>query len=299
MKKPSAVDRFRIDLYAFLQMGADRSHIGISHMVHPDSSLFSRWAARICILAATAFPVVATAQQAAQQLEQQPQPGETAVQAGQTDANTNTGGWTTQSSSQGTAAPTAPQNTESSFVLTPEQSELLTQINVYLNGLENLEGRFVQTDPRNEQTRGLFYIKRPGRLRFDYAKPSLLRIVSDGSYLSIEDHDLNTVDKFPLDVTPIQLLLGDNINLSRDAIILDMRQDENAVALILKERSGNSGGQIQIFFKLPSMQLYEWVVTDVQGLDTRMQLADLVSGIDKTVEFFKASDIELENVGRN
>jgi hypothetical protein len=30
-----------------------------------------------------------------------------------------------------------------------------------------------------------------------------------------------------------------------------------------------------------------------------MQLADLISGIDKTTDFFKASDIELENVGNN
>ena len=298
-KNPSEVDRFRVDLYALLQIGMDRSYFGISYMAYPDITLFSCWSARICILAATAFPVIAAAQQAAPQAEQQPQKSITAVQGEQPGVDTNSTGWNTQSSSDRAAAPAAPQNAETSFALTSEQSELLARINIYLNGLDNLEGRFVQTDPSSEQKRGLFYIKRPGRVRFDYASPSLMRIVSDGSYLSIEDHDLKTVDKFPLDATPIQLLLGEDIDLARDAIILDMWQEQNAVALVLKDRSGNSGGQIQIYFKRPEIQLYEWVVTDVQGLDTRMQLADLVSGIDKTTDFFKASDIELENVGNN
>lgn len=262
-------------------------------MTQTDSTPFSHWAACICVLAATAFPVTAYAQQAAQP------PGEPVTQGNQPASEASADAWSTQSSSENASKPPAPPNIEGSLVLTIEQTGLLSRINEYLNGLENLEGRFVQTNPNDDQQEGHFYIKRPGRLRFDYASPSLLRIVSDGSYLSIEDHDLNTVDKFPLEATPIQLLLGADIDLIRDAVILDMRQDENAVALILKDKSGNSGGQIQIFFKRPELQLYEWVVTDVQGLDTRMQLADLVSGIDKTSEFFKASDIELENIGNN
>lgn len=258
-------------------------------MAHTDRTVFNRWAARACVLAVAVLPVTAYAQQG----EHQPQAG------GQGAANTSAAGWTTQSSSDAAATQTDSQGAKSAFELTPEQYELLGQINAYLNALKDLEGRFVQTDPRNEQTRGKFYIKRPGLVRFDYASPSKMRIVSDGSYLSIEDHDLKTVDKFPLDATPIQLLLGEDIDLGRDAEILDMRQDENAVALVLKDKSENSGGQIQIFFKRPDLQLYEWVVTDVQGLDTRMQLADLVSGNDKSKEFFKASDIELENISAN
>jgi len=299
------VDRYNAGLYALIATGPNRSNIGISYMAHPDSLLFNRWAARLCILTAAAFPLNAFSQQTAPETGQQPQQVEPAAQSAQPAVEPAAGGWTTQSSSETTVSPTDTATAADTmdanvpFILTQEQLELLARINVYLNGLENLEGRFVQTDPSSEQKRGRFYIKRPGRLRFDYSGPSLLRIVSDGSYLSIEDHDLNTVDKFPLDATPIQLLLGENINLARDAVILDMRQDENAVALVLKDKSGNSGGQIQIFFKRPDIQLYEWVVTDVQGLDTRMQLADLVSGNDKSEDFFKASDIELENIDRN
>lgn len=184
------------------------------------------------------------------------------------------------------------------FVLSPEQIQILTSINAYLNSLVHIQGRFVQTDHRNEETKGRFYVHRPGRLRFDYSAPSKLRIVSDGEYLSIEDHDLKTVDKFPLDATPIQLLLGEDVNLTRDAYILDMRQDENAVVVSLRERSGTAAGQLQLYFKRPELELYEWVITDAQGLDTRIQLGNLVIGEEKEDTFFAASDIELDNLNK-
>jgi len=240
-------------------------------------------------LAATLFLVPASQMSLAQTVE---------VQAPAAAAS----GWKTDTQP---STATKPESGEKSLeakppvVLTPEQVALLSRINAYLNSLVHVQGRFVQTDHRNEETKGRFYVHRPGRLRFDYASPSRLRIVSDGQYLSIEDHDLKTVDKFPLDATPIQLLLGKDVNLTRDAIILDMRQDENAVVVSLRERSGTAAGQLQLYFKRPELELYEWVITDAQGLDTRIQLGNLVLGEEKEDTFFAASDIELDKLNNN
>lgn len=218
-------------------------------------------------------------------------------------------GWTTDAKPAGKAEPQEQEKEEQAedasaakppISLSSEQISLLARINEYLNTLVNVEGRFIQTDHRNEETKGRFYVRRPGRLRFDYSSPSMLRIVSDGEYLSVEDHDLKTVDKFPLDATPIQLLLGKDVNLTRDAIILDMKQDENAVVVTLRDRSGTAAGHLQLFFKRPEIELYEWVITDAQGLDTRVQLANLHQSEEKkSDEFFASSDIELERLTNN
>lgn len=226
------------------------------------------------------------------------------AQADQGSAATPPGvsGWKTDTKPAQQPDPAQAEDSDAAkppIVLTSEQISLLARINAYLNTLINVEGRFVQTDHRNEETRGKFYVRRPGRLRFDYSSPSKLRIVSDGEYLSIEDHDLNTIDKFPLDATPIQLLLGPDVNLTRDAIILDMKQDDTAVVVTLQDRSGSAAGQLQLYFKRPELELYEWVITDAQGLDTRIQLADLTSGEEKEDTFFAASDIELQNLSNN
>ena len=265
-------------------------------MTYLHISGFFRWTARVCVIISVAAPAGTLAQNAQpqepqEQQEQQEQQGEPAA--------TSSSGWMTKSSPVTEGQPQELNDGQPPFILSPEQIHLVGRINDYLNGLVDLEGRFIQTDHRNEESHGRFYVHRPGKLRFDYSAPSKLRIVSDGEYFSVEDHDLNTVDKFPLDATPVQLLLGKDVDLLRDAVVLDMHQDDTAVVVLLKDKSGTSPGQLQLFFKQPELELYEWVITDAQGLDTRIQLADLVTGREKSEDFFQASAIELENLGNN
>ncbi len=257
-------------------------------MANLDNLGLQRRVARICAVLALGVSVSAHAQSSAPQAN----PAEPVAQSG--------AGWTTESdtSTSGTQ-PKRSLDDQPPLVLTTEQIKLLGNINGYLTSLITLQGRFVQTDHRNEEKRGRFYLHRPGKLRFDYSPPSKLRIVSDGEYLSVEDHDLKTVDKFPLTATPIQLLLGEDVNLTRDALILDMRQDETAVVVVIRDKSGNSPGHLQLFFKRPELELYEWVITDAQGLDTRIQLADMIIGNKKSESFFQASSIELDNLDNN
>ncbi|HDL16653.1 MAG TPA: outer membrane lipoprotein carrier protein LolA [Rhizobiales bacterium] len=272
-------------------------------MTYPNSQGLTGWAARIAAVLVLAAPLSALGQE-----PQPPAPGSaepaatepaaTEPAAAEPAAASPGVGWATQSEPGALVAP-RPGDAAPPKVLTREQIERLGDINQYLTSLVNVQGRFIQTDYRNKETRGRFYVKRPGRIRFDYRSPSRLRIVSDGTYLSIEDHDLKTVDKFPLDATPIRLLLGEDVNLARDAVILDMRQDETAVAVVLKDKSGSTSGYLQLYFKLPELELYEWVITDAQGLDTRIQLADLIAGDEKSDDFFQSSAIELDNIGNN
>src|SRR5690606_2064724 len=140
-------------------------------------------------------------------------------------------GWSTQVTppAPGTAPATATD-------LTPEQLEIVRKINDYFNGITFLQGRFHQINADGTTTKGKFYVRRPGRLRFDYAAPSKLRIVADGKNLSIEDHDLKTIDTFPLESTPFRLLLGKDVNLARDARIAAIAQQDDYVALVMQDR---------------------------------------------------------------
>ena len=81
----------------------------------------------------------------------------------------------------------------------------------------------MQTSADNKRMKGKFYVKRPGRFRFDYARPSRQIVVSDGHYLAIQDLDLNNEDRVALDETPFRLLLRTDVDLVRDARIMECR----------------------------------------------------------------------------
>ncbi len=181
--------------------------------------------------------------------------------------------------------------------LDAERIKVVEVVDSYFKQLESLHGTFVQTNPDNQTIAGKFYVQRPGKMRFDYKRPSRLRIVADGKWLAIEDPDTNTFDRYQLKSTPFRMLLRRDVNLLRDARVLDHAIGDNIVILTLADRSRNAGGQIKLFFTItPEFQLKEWIVTDAQGLDTRIQVADLVSGEKINPRLFRVTPLKFPEI---
>lgn len=189
----------------------------------------------------------------------------------------------------------APAPAETATAPDPETPEdiktaSIQKINDFFNNNTNIEGTFLQTDSSNNQTKGKFYIKQPGRIRFDYDSPSNMRIVSDGKWLSIEDPDLSTYDRYPLSNTPFRMLLKSNVDLAADAEIVDFFKGDDLIILTLADKNENDSGKIKLFFSTTDIKLKEWIITDPQGLDTRVQVADLVFGKKISPGFFIVSE---------
>lgn len=202
---------------------------------------------------------------AAQQQPTQP-PQKTAPPTSPVGVNT----WQTDTKVKATPAPAPSTN------LDDKQKALVQKVEVYLNEIADLSGRFQQTAPDKKVTKGKFYIKRPGKCRFAYAQPSRQVIVCDGRLVHIEDHDLGTKDSHNLDATPFRLLLSKEVNLTKDAKILDAQEAEDVAVVSMVDKGGDGVGQIRLFFvKQPAFELKEWVITDAQGLDTRIEVGDL------------------------
>ena len=93
------------------------------------------------------------------------------------------------------------------------------QIADHFSRVRSMTGEFVQFGPRGDQTGGTFYIQRPGKIRFNYSKPSPIRVISDGDSVVINNRKLDTWDIYPLSKTPLKLLLGNKIDLSGGRIL--------------------------------------------------------------------------------
>jgi outer membrane lipoprotein carrier protein len=93
----------------------------------------------------------------------------------------------------------------------------LRQLNAFLQELNTLQAGFRQTvqptDDDNVYTSsGVFYLKRPGQLRWEYEDPATQVIVADGKRIWLHDLELEQVShrsqKAALKGTPAQLLSG-------------------------------------------------------------------------------------------
>ncbi len=151
----------------------------------------------------------------------------------------------------------------------------LNRISSYLNGIETLEGRFLQVASNGAQDQGKFYIRRPGKLRFEYDDSNPITIVSDGTWVTLTNRKLKTVDRYPLSATPLKLLLKKNVNLKKDAEIVEVSKTPGRLAVTAREGKGRAEGTLTIMFSDPGLELMQWIITDAQGFTTTIALRDL------------------------
>ena len=165
--------------------------------------------------------------------------------------------------------------------LSAADKALVDQAAAYLQGLTSARGDFIQTDARGRTTRGVFYMQRPGKARFEYAAPSGLLIVADGSNVNVQDRRLRTFDRYPLGSTPLTLFLSRRIRLSEGVEVTRVVRSGDGFQLFARDGKRQAEGSIILAFAGNPMRLTEWTITDTQGGRTRVQLVSLtpVSGL--------------------
>ena len=191
-------------------------------------------------------------------------------------------------SSSAWSAEVAPAGSKEGMELDIHQVLLVNKVSKYFSNLNMLEGRFVQVSADNKRMRGKFYLKRPGRFRFDYARPSRQIVISDGRYLAIQDLDLRNEDRVALNDTPFRLLLRSDVDLIRDAHIMEVRESEDTLVVGLQDKDPDTVGQIKLFMSTkPDLELKEWITRDAQGIDTRVAVSNLSRPEELDSELFR------------
>jgi outer membrane lipoprotein-sorting protein len=114
----------------------------------------------------------------------------------------------------------------------------LKRVSTYLNTLRSVQGRFTQVNSDGKTVQGQFYLKKPGRIRFEYDKPNPTLVVADGTTLAVLNGSLKTTDRYPITNSPLRLLLSDNMDLSLDPRVSAIKHEEGAILVTARESSG-------------------------------------------------------------
>lgn len=163
--------------------------------------------------------------------------------------------------------------------LSAEQLSAIRHINNYINGLKNLQGEFTQISPKGNLSRGVFYISRPGKMRFEYAPPNPFLIVADGRWLTIKNRAKESGDQFPLSETPLRLVLAKKVDLIKETNILAFSAVDGFTSVTLEDKESSVGGQLVLVFDHNRNALQRWIVIDKKGRKTTVSLENLVAGI--------------------
>jgi outer membrane lipoprotein-sorting protein len=162
----------------------------------------------------------------------------------------------------------------------------------FLNSIRTLKSPFLQAASSGGYARGTLYIRRPGKLRIDYDKPTSLQVYADGTWLFYVDEELKDVSQIPLAATPASFLVREKFSFS-DGLTIQKVEKRNGTLRITIERHGEeAGGALTLILSEGANAFQGWSIVDPQGVKTTVTLLSpiLNQPIAKEVFVFTAPD---------
>ena len=155
----------------------------------------------------------------------------------------------------------------------------LAEISNYLNRLQTAQGGFTQINGDGTLSTGQIYIKRPGRIRFEYNPPDNSLVMAGGGQVGVFDPRSNTPpERYPLNQTPLNIILERNVDLTRARMVTGHTSDGTTTTVTAQDPDNPQYGNIQMVFTANPVELRQWIVTDDVGETTTVILNDVRTG---------------------
>ena len=151
----------------------------------------------------------------------------------------------------------------------------LAQVQAHLKAVDTMTAGFTQSDRRGRTLGGTLTIRRPGHVHFDYGRSANILVVGDGRALTFIDYDVGQRQRWPINDSPLSVLLNPNQDLSRFARVV--QNDAQVLMIEARDNRRREFGTITIAFaKMPSapagLMLQGWNTLDAQNNLTTVRL---------------------------
>jgi outer membrane lipoprotein-sorting protein len=162
------------------------------------------------------------------------------------------------------------------------------EVERYINSIRTAQARFVQSNPNGSAVQGTLYVSRPGRMRFEYDAPSQLKVVADGTQVTLWDPATRDFGQWPIGWTAASFLVKEPFQLSGDITVQSsQRTADGLLALTMVQTRKPQEGKIIVRVSENPMQLRGWTIIDNRGNKVDVTLTGLRTGIQLAGSLFK------------
>ncbi|MEM7734018.1 MAG: outer membrane lipoprotein carrier protein LolA [Pseudomonadota bacterium] len=169
----------------------------------------------------------------------------------------------------------------------------LSEISQYLNGFSSASGQFTQINDDGTISTGNIFLKRPGKVRFEYNPPEDMLVVADGSRVGVVDGKSNTgPEAYPLGRTPLKIILARNVDFSRERMVTGHASDGTSTTVQAQDPENPEYGSIELVFTGDPVELRQWVINDGSGARTTVVLGNLETDVRLDDESFIIPGLE-------
>lgn len=164
----------------------------------------------------------------------------------------------------------------------------IARIESYLQHLTTAKANFLQNTEGSKTASGVFYLSRPGKMRFAYNEPANSFLVADGDYIYFWDAPMKQASQTSLDATIANLLLRPDIKLSGDITVDTVSHLDDEIMVMLHLTKDPNLGTMTMRFQNEPLKMLGWRVVDAQGVVSDVSLDQMETGmtLDKKLFYF-------------
>lgn len=153
----------------------------------------------------------------------------------------------------------------------------LAKIENYLNNMKTLEASFVQIASNGMTSEGKIYIKKPSKIRMEYAPPASILIVGNGDYVVFNDKELDQITNIDYEDIPATMILANDIKIGdKNLKVTDFYKDAGLMSVTLEYAKDKSVGPITLIFGNNPFELKQWKIIDPQSVEVTLSLYDII-----------------------
>lgn len=152
----------------------------------------------------------------------------------------------------------------------------LDQISDYLDTLKSVSADFIQYNPDGSRMNGTMYLKRPGKVRFEYHGTNTPLVLIGGGQVAVFDPLSNEPPfRFPVGQTPIAPVIGRDVDLAGTRFTTRLLESGDFTILNVQDPKFAEYGSVSLVFDTSPLQLRQWVVIDGAGQQTAIALTTI------------------------
>lgn len=160
-----------------------------------------------------------------------------------------------------------------------DKAKDIAAVEAYLSGISSIVANFTQESADGSKGAGKFFLKRPGKMRWQYNPPTPILLVSDGKVVTYYDAGLDQVTYIGVDDTLANFLTKKEIKLDSDSTRVTKYSHANGIiSVTLVQTKKPADGSLTINFNDKPLNIKDMVAVDATGNATTVKLADAQFG---------------------
>lgn len=164
--------------------------------------------------------------------------------------------------------------------LSASQLSALENIESYLNNIKTLRAKFSQFTEDGKIVNGKIYLSKPGKIRFEYEKPSPILIIGTKGWIIYENKSINQISEYPTKQTPLAFLLEKEFKFDANDIKINrLDVEEGYIEINLLHKRTFNKSTLTIVFENNPIKLRKWKIVDSQGKPISISLFNIEKNI--------------------